>query len=313
MSAKISVAMATYNGENYIIEQLESILNQTFSDFEFLISNDGTANVIRNYVKERKLENIISFSINEFRLGYASNFVSALKETTGDFVFFSDQDDIWTCDRVEKMVGALEKNSDISLLGSEFEPFKSSSDAPDAHRWELKKFRNDGSIEKICFNSENIFIGCQGCTMVMRRSFIDKAIIYWYGGWAHDEFVWKIALAGDELYFYHVKTLKRRLHSNNVTLHKEHEKSKRLNYLVELRKSHEQTVVYLENNCRGKRLSDNEVKRRVNLLNRHIKATDLRIELLKNRSLFNVFKLLRYVDCYHKARSIPVEFMMALK
>lgn len=310
MKQIISVALATYNGENFIIEQLRSILDQTLPVDEIIIrddiSSDNTARAIESYIKENQLQEKIDFKVNESNLGYASNFMGALRETKGDYVFFADQDDIWPKDRVERMVNALKEKEDAMMIGSEFEPFKSSEDAPDVPKWELSKFRNDGSMEKLVFNSENIFIGCQGCTMAMKRCFLDCIDKYWYKGWAHDEFVWKLALANEGLYFYHSVTLKRRLHSSNVTLHKEHEKEKRLKYLKDLLKSHERTLEYVKSTY-----GDGSDKEK--LLKRHIKATSLRIELIENKKILNSMILLGYSDCYHKKRSMPVELVMALK
>ncbi len=306
----ISVAMATYNGEKFITEQLDSILDQTFPVDEIIIrddiSSDKTVQIVESYVKEKAAGDKISFKVNEKNLGYASNFIGALRDTKGDYVFFCDQDDIWPRDRVECMVNALDNQRDALMIGSEFEPFKCSEDAPDVPRWELAKFKNNGSLEKMQFNSENIFIGCQGCTMAIRRSFFIRIDKYWYEGWAHDEFVWKLALASEGLYFFHKTTLKRRLHANNVTLHKEHEKKKRLQYLKDLKKSHEKTLEFVRdiegNACEKERL-----------LKRHIKATSLRIELIEQRKILNSLILLGYGDCYHKKRSMPVELMMALR
>ncbi len=309
MKPKISVAMATYNGAKFINEQLQSIIDQSLPVDEVIIrddiSSDNTAKVVNKFIKSHHLEDKFDLKVNAQNLGYASNFIEALRCTTGDYVFFCDQDDIWLPDRVKDMISVLEQNEDALMIGSEFEPFKSSVDAPDVPKWELSKFRNDGTLEKLQFNSENIFIGCQGCTMVMRRSFLNLVDEYWYTGWAHDEFVWKLALSMDGLYFYHAVTLKRRLHSSNVTLHKEHKNEQRLRYLKDLKKSHEKTLEFIENN----KLEDYKKK----MLYRHIKATKMRIDLIENKKLSNSIVLLGYTDCYHKKRSIPVELVMALK
>lgn len=314
----ISVAMATYNGEKFIEEQLDSILNQTQPVNEIIIrddiSDDNTATVIQTYIKNRGLENRIDFKVNKKNLGYASNFIEALRETKGDYVFFCDQDDIWTKDRVELMIKALDENHDAMMIGSEFEPFKCSDDAPDVPGWELSRFKNDGSMEKLSFNSKNIFIGCQGCTMAMKRSFLDKIKNFWYEGWAHDEYVWKLALSMGGLYFYHRTTLKRRLHSSNVTLHKEHKKEQRIKYLTQLLKSHERTKEFLKEYYSDEiSMDSNDIDKKIKLLDKHIKATKMRIDLIENKQLMNTIKLFWYTDCYHKARSIPVELMMALK
>ena len=309
MSFKISVAMATYNGEKFIEEQLQSILDQTLPVDEVIIcddrSSDNTAEVVTSFIRNNKLEDRFKFSVNDKNLGYASNFINALRRTTGDYVFFCDQDDIWVTDRIRKMTDVLEQHPEAELIGSEFEPFKCSDDAPDPQKWELATFRNDDSLEKLEFNSENIFIGCQGCTMAMRRSFIDAVDRYWYEGWAHDEFVWKLSLVRGTLFFYHRVTMKRRLHSSNVTLHKEHENEKRLKYLSDLKKSHCRTRDYICDNEFG--------KDKTKLIDRHIRATQMRTDLIEKKKIGNFFRLFAYTDCYHKKRSIPVELMMALR
>ena len=306
----ISVAMATYNGEKFIEEQLESILKQTYPVDEIIIrddiSSDNTAAVIQAFIKNKKIEDIVDFKINEKNLGYGSNFMSALRQTRGEYVFFCDQDDIWPEDRVECMMNALESTPDAVMIGSEFEPFKCDDDAPDVPNCELSKFKNDESMEKLEFNSANIFIGCQGCTMAMKRDFLNKISGYWYDGWAHDEYVWKLALSMGGLYVFHKVTLKRRLHSNNVTLHKEHQKEKRLKYLEDLKKSHEMTLKFVSD-------TEGVNSEKARLLRRHIKATDLRINLIRKRLLYNSLILLAYSDCYHKKRSMPVEFLMAFR
>ena len=166
--------------------------------------------------------------------------------------------------------------------------------------------RNDESLEKMQFTPANIFIGCQGCTMCMRRQLLESAMPYWYKGWAHDEFVWKLALCMDGLYMYHSYTLRRRLHSNNVTMRKVRDITKRLKYLTDLQDSHMATLKYARENGLS--------KSQLALLEKNIKATRLRIELLRNKKLWNIVPLtLFYRECYHKCRAIPVELMMAVR
>lgn len=307
---KLSVAMASYNGEEFIIEQLESILSQSVKIDEIIIcddrSKDNTVKVVEEYIAKNGLESIVNISVNPENLGYASNFMAAVSKTTGDYIFFCDQDDIWVENRVRDMIDIMEKNKKIMMLGSEFESFRDADDAPEVPKWEQKMYKNDKSLEHKHFDKKNIFIGAQGCTMCIRRSFIDKIMPYWYKGFAHDEFVWKFALCMDGLYMYHANTLKRRLHSNNVTMHKMRNLDKRIKFLKDLLDSHNATLKF------AKDLKIN--KKNIRILERNIEATKLRIDLLEKKKYFNTFKLLfKYFDCYHKSRSIPVELMMAIK
>lgn len=120
---KISVVMTTYNGEKYIEEQLDSIQRQTRLPDEVLIfddcSSDNTVEVVQKYIKKNltvgwKIERNIK------NKGWKKNFYDGIKEATGDYVFLSDQDDIWIPDKIEMMVEVLEKNKDISVLASDF-------------------------------------------------------------------------------------------------------------------------------------------------------------------------------------------------
>jgi glycosyltransferase involved in cell wall biosynthesis len=103
---KLSVAMCTYNGEKYIKEQLESILHQTMSIDEIVICDDGskekTIEIITQF--QEKNPNKIFLYNNEENLGSTKNFEKAITLCSGDFIFLSDQDDIWKENKVEKVV-----------------------------------------------------------------------------------------------------------------------------------------------------------------------------------------------------------------
>lgn len=307
---KISVAIATYNGEKYIEEQLDSILNQTLAVNQVVIcddcSSDNTFRVVQEYIERHGLRENWSIEVNAKNLGYASNFVGAVRKTDGDYIFFCDQDDIWVPDRVQTMIEIMEKNKQIQLLCSEFESFESTPDAPSVPTWEQKQFKRDKSLEHLRFSPHNLFINCQGCSMCIRRSFWDYVDSFWYEGWAHDEFVWKLALCMDGLFVYHDITLRRRLHSGNVTMHKMRDLKKRIRFMEDLKKSHEATYEF------AKKLPMDEKAYR--LLERNIKSTQMRIELMRDKKLFHTIPLaLKYRDCYHSKKSIPVELYMAIK
>lgn len=105
----ISVALCTYNGEKYIRQQLDSILSQTMPVDEIIIrddcSNDATCSIIEEYLS---LYSCINYKRNESNLGFAKNFENAIFYCQGDYIFFSDQDDIWDKDKVKKCVTYLQ-------------------------------------------------------------------------------------------------------------------------------------------------------------------------------------------------------------
>ena len=307
---KISVAMASYNGAKFITQQLDSIIHQSHMVDEIIICDDGstdnTSEIVREYINNNASPVKINFIQNKENLGYASNFLKAISLTCGDYIFFSDQDDLWVNDKVANMISIMESNTNIDLLCSEFETFVDSSDAPRPSKEATKTFTNNKNVVKLEFEPHNIFIGCEGCCMLLRRSFYDEVKDYWYRGWAHDEFFWKLALCRGGLYFYHGITLRRRLHSNNVTMHKMRDLKKRIKFMEDLKRSHEQTLHFIKD-------TDDDINK-VILLNRNIKATQLRIEILRDKKILNTIPLiLKYSNCYHSKKSIPVEVMMAIK
>ena len=307
---KVSVAIATYNGAQYIKEQLDSIIKQTMEVDEVLVcddcSQDNTVLIVKDFIHEHHLEGKWSIQVNEKNIGYGSNFIQALKKSTGDLIFFCDQDDIWIEDRVEVMTSLMKQNQGILMLGSEFEPFASSKDAPRIPSWELARFKKNGSLEHLGFQAKNIFIGCQGCSMCIRRSFFDQIQPYWYTGWAHDEYVWKLALCLNGAYIYHGVTLRRRLHSTNVTMHKMRDVEKRIKFLEDLKKSHEVMLQFAKDHL----LERKEIR----LIKRNISSVGLRIELLRDKKYGHTLKLGSfYMKYYHSKKSIPVELYMAIK
>lgn len=112
---KLSVALCTYNGEKFIREQLESILKQTIAIDEIIIcddgSNDRTFQIIEDI--QSKFPNRISLFKNEVNLGSNKNFEKAITICSGDYIFLSDQDDIWKNNKVEKIMNTFEENQSL--------------------------------------------------------------------------------------------------------------------------------------------------------------------------------------------------------
>ena len=105
----ISVCIATYNGEKYIHEQIASILQQIGNDDEIVVSDDGSTDKTLDVVRSFDAQNIHIY-INKGDHGYTPNFENALRNAHGDYIFLSDQDDIWMPDKVEACMKYLKVN-----------------------------------------------------------------------------------------------------------------------------------------------------------------------------------------------------------
>lgn len=107
----VSVVMCTYNGEKYIREQLDSIFNQTYPIEKIYIqddcSTDKTIEIVKEYAK--KHSNLF-YKINEIQLGVNKNFLKALRQVDTEYIAISDQDDIWSPNKIEKQILAIGNN-----------------------------------------------------------------------------------------------------------------------------------------------------------------------------------------------------------
>ena len=102
----ISVCMATYNGERFIKRQLKTILEQLGDDDEVVISDDGSTDGTLDVVRSLNSP-LIHIYINEGEHGYTPNFENALWHARGEFIFLSDQDDVWLPGKVDVCMKAL--------------------------------------------------------------------------------------------------------------------------------------------------------------------------------------------------------------
>ena len=116
--AKISVLMSVNNGERYLKQSIDSIIHQTFNDFEFIIINDGSNDDSLKIIKSYN-DNRIKLINNKKRLGLTKSLNIGLKSCKSDIIARMDADDISKKDRFEKQYHYLLKNKDIAVLGGQ--------------------------------------------------------------------------------------------------------------------------------------------------------------------------------------------------
>jgi glycosyltransferase involved in cell wall biosynthesis len=178
----VSIAMATYNGEKYIKQQLESILNQTYNNLEVIIcddiSKDKTVDIIKQYQKK---DSRIKFYINKENLGFKKNFEKAISLCSGDFIALSDQDDIWKKYKIEKLVVNIKE---YDLIHSASSLMDENSNII-AEKW-LKQDNFKYSFEKLVFGNT-----ITGCTVLFKKSLLKDFFPIPTGEKYHD---WWLAL-----------------------------------------------------------------------------------------------------------------------
>lgn len=97
---RVSICIATYNGEKYIKEQIDSIISQLSEEDEIIISDDHSTDNTLKVIKEYKDPRIKIF-LNKNEAGYTENFQNALRESQGKYIFLSDQDDKWLNNKLD--------------------------------------------------------------------------------------------------------------------------------------------------------------------------------------------------------------------
>ena len=112
----ISVILCTYNGERFLEEQIRSIINQTYPNIEFIIADDCSTDSTRAIINRFNHLSNVRIIFNEKNKGFAKNFESAAMFATADYLAFSDQDDIWLPQKIEKLYKTI---STYSLVYSD--------------------------------------------------------------------------------------------------------------------------------------------------------------------------------------------------
>lgn len=306
---KIGVAITTYNGAKFIEDQLDSILTQTVIPDEVIISDDGstddTVAIVKKYIECHGFNETWKLHINEKNKGYAKNFLDTALMIKGEIVFFCDQDDIWTEDRLEKMTSIMEQNQDINLLCTNLEPFYYEDDTRKWSKKDLADMTNDGSVEYRSMDSRYFHLKRSGCTMCLRRTFLNEVMPYWIPGWAHDDFVWKMAAVSDSCAVYQYTSLKRRMHSSNATVVRLRTRQWRINQLYNYGNQYQLLFKY------AKHIDADHIKLRT--IKKNIDSIEWRKKVVEKRHLFDWFVLyFKYKDCYPRIKGLYLDIYIAI-
>lgn len=180
-TAEIAILLATYNGEKYISEQLDSLLKQSYSNFMIVIrddgSNDSTLKIINEYIK--RYPNKISLLHDDCpHRGAKNGFLHLLEKVNANYYMFCDQDDVWLPDKVELSILKLKElesihpgkavmvHTDLAIVNKNLEPIYNSL-------WDWAGFNVDLNRKFNYAVMGNVFTGC---TMIFNS--IAKSIIF---------------------------------------------------------------------------------------------------------------------------------------
>lgn len=173
----ISVVVATYNGEKYIREQLESILKQSRKPDEVLIFDDGSTdksvNICREFIQSNILENWKVIE-NQENLGYIDNFFRGIQMVHGDLVVLCDQDDIWKSERLEIMEQVMIQHKEILSLTTTFSRIDEKGKVLTKHV--KHPHRKKGGLKQISVDDFFKFHTYLGMSMVIQKKLFESVM-----------------------------------------------------------------------------------------------------------------------------------------
>jgi glycosyltransferase, family 2 len=216
MNPKIEILLATYNGEKYVGEQIDSIINQTYRNWILLIrddnSKDNTLEILKEY--EKKDNRIKVIEDKKGNLGFVKNFEELLNNSKEDWVMFSDQDDYWLENKIEKYVAILNTSSE-DILKKPMLIHSNSFICDDNLEIIKDEFINSKIANK--YNEDDFYFAyfVQGSTVLINRAIIDLALPFSKNVTVHDRYFHLLAEFFGKRIFINESLIKYRQHSNN--------------------------------------------------------------------------------------------------
>ncbi len=173
----ISVAMCSYNGEKYIEEQIQSIVNQTVVPNEIVVCDDGstdlTINILESLRKKYKDVEILIYR-NKENLGYSRNFLQAIRKCRGDIIFLSDQDDVWLETKIAEMIKVFDDNSDALAVNCAYCLINGQSELV-KNKFAVAQ-KSTGCVKSISWKEFIRSTRFPGMSMAIRNSLVTKLV-----------------------------------------------------------------------------------------------------------------------------------------
>lgn len=267
--------MCTYNGERFLRAQVDSILRQTFSNFELVIVDDCSTDSTRAILEEYQLQDSrVRVLHNSQNLGFIKNFERALAECKAPLIALSDQDDIWLPEKIETLAAEIEDNllvySKVDLIDEDNQPLPG-------------KFPRVKRIDGHCALSLILYNSVTGHTCLLRRELLDIALPFPADLFSHDQWLAIAAAAPGRLKACQQTLAHYRIHANNTLVG--NKKSPQSNKIRKAKRNIDKILSLSANVSQRELLEDGDQ----NLLN------ILTLHLSKNYNGFYNFRLSRFL------------------
>lgn len=211
----VDILLATYNGEKYLKEQIESILAQTHTDFRLIVSDDGSEDNTRRILADYKsLDSRIELHFQKKNQGYIKNFEFLLQQVKSEYFMLCDQDDVWETEKVRISLDTLKRENavlvfcDLLVVGENLEIINRSFWKTISIDKKVKKFED----YRLVYLNNCV----TGCTILSESKYIEKVLPFPSDSWiAHDYWMTLVLSQYGKLYGIKTPLIKYRQHSNN--------------------------------------------------------------------------------------------------
>lgn len=204
----VSVCVATYNGEQYIAAQIESILAQLSDEDEIIVSDDGSADQTKAVVEKLMSRDGRIRMIDGPHDGFSKNFENAVKQARNDIVLFSDQDDIWEEGKVEQIKKIFRVKPETTTILHDMATFRNDSLT---NTNEIAISYHGGVLRNFIKSSY------WGCCMAVRREFLMQFIPFRAHCVGHDQLIGLMTEKHGKALYLNQKLLWHRLHGSNTS------------------------------------------------------------------------------------------------
>ena len=189
----LSIALATYNGERYLEEQLESIVHQTRLPDELVIfddaSTDSTASIAGEFAQRAPFP--VRFQINPERLGSTRNFEAAIRACSGDIIFLCDQDDVWYPEKMARMEERFISDPEAGAVFTDADVVDQDLQPCGPRLWQAVRFKQKDQARFAARDALGVLLKrpvVTGATMAFRSSYRDL-ILPMPEIWVHDAWI----------------------------------------------------------------------------------------------------------------------------
>lgn len=297
---KASVALCTYNGEQYLSEQLDSILSQTIPVDEVVICDDGSGDKTRQILSDyqAKYPGLFRIVQNETNLGFIKNFEKAIRLCENPIIIISDQDDIWENSKVAETVFFFEKNPQFDGVFHDLKLIDRETRQPSYLNW--KDISHKDIATQI--DSHTLFEALVkkgsfilGCALAIRKEALQKYQMQDFPI-AHDYYIVQKLSSKNKLGFIPSSLSSYRLHPNQVygLRYKSEEQEKQKMTDTEMYFK-ENVWLYTKILERYKEINPNENEKNTAIYSKFIKKRDTYLKMLSfTRRKLYILKCIRY-------------------